>query len=104
MRFCSLVRREDSVSIVSVKGWVYGLVQGVGFRYHTRQHAQALGITGYVRNCDEGSVELVACGEAQAIEQLIDWLKCGGPPYARVDKVLIEPHPAAAFQGFSIRE
>lgn len=91
------------MSIVSVKGWVYGVVQGVGFRYHTQLRARELGITGYVYNCDDGSVEFVASGEPLAIAQFIEWLKRGGPQHARVDNVLIEPHPLIAFPSFSIR-
>ena len=43
---------------------VHGLVQGVGFRYSTQREALQLGLTGYARNMDDGSVEVVACGEA----------------------------------------
>lgn len=48
--------------------WVYGQVQGVGFRYFTQQEALRLGIRGYARNLDDGSVEVVACGEDEAVE------------------------------------
>ncbi|WP_192457410.1 acylphosphatase [Musicola keenii] len=88
---------------VSMIAWVYGVVQGVGFRYHTQLQAQRLGVCGYVRNCDDGSVEVVACGEPQAVEQLINWLRQGGPRYARVDRVLVEPCAVADFEGFGIR-
>lgn len=77
---------------VCTQAWVYGMVQGVGFRYSTQREAQNLGLTGYARNMDDGSVEVLACGEAQKVEQLIDWLKAGGPRSARVDKVLTEPN------------
>lgn len=42
--------------------WVHGSVQGVGFRYTTQHEAQRLGLVGYARNLDDGSVEVVACG------------------------------------------
>lgn len=77
---------------VCTLAWVHGMVQGVGFRYSTQCEAQKLGITGYARNRDDGSVEVLACGETQRVEQLINWLKAGGPRSARVDKVLTEPH------------
>ncbi len=77
---------------VCTLAWVHGMVQGVGFRYSTQHEAQKLGLTGYVRNRDDGSVEVLACGETQRVEQLVDWLKAGGPRSARVDKVLTEPH------------
>ncbi len=49
---------------------VEGIVQGVGFRYSTLRKADSLGLTGYVRNCFDGKVEVVAGGEADRIDQL----------------------------------
>lgn len=63
------------MSKVCTIAWVHGTVQGVGFRYNTQREALQLGLTGYARNLDDGSVEVVACGEADNIEQLIAWLK-----------------------------
>ncbi|CNH62305.1 acylphosphatase [Yersinia aldovae] len=83
--------------------YVYGVVQGVGFRYNTQRQAQELGVTGYARNCDDGSVEVVACGELQAVDELIAWFKQGGPRGARVDRVLTEPYPPTEFDKFKIR-
>ncbi|XTZ36999.1 acylphosphatase [Salmonella enterica] len=84
--------------------WVHGMVQGVGFRYSTQHEAKRLGVTGYARNLDDGSVEVVACGDAQQVEQLIAWLKAGGPRSARVDRVLFEPYqPDKVWSDFSIR-
>ncbi|BBQ84533.1 TPA: acylphosphatase [Kluyvera ascorbata] len=84
--------------------WVYGKVQGVGFRFFTQQEAQRLGLSGYALNLDDGSVEVVACGKSEQVEQLLAWLKAGGPRSARVDKVLAEPHqPDKAWNKFSIR-
>ncbi|AKP35055.1 acylphosphatase [Yersinia aleksiciae] len=83
--------------------YVYGIVQGVGFRYSTQRQAQKLGVTGYARNCDDGSVEVVAYGEPEAVESLMAWIKQGGPRGARVDRVLTEPHPTTAFETFNIR-
>ena len=52
----------------------------------------------------DGSVEVVACGEADRVEKLVAWLKAGGPRSARVDKVLTEPHqPGREYPDFSIR-
>ena len=75
-----------------IKAWVHGMVQGVGFRYSTQMQAQQLGLTGYAHNLDDGSVEVLACGESEQLEQLLSWLKAGGPRSARVDRVLTEPH------------
>ncbi|WP_292972187.1 acylphosphatase [Pantoea sp. UBA4549] len=70
---------------------VYGMVQGVGFRYYTQQQAQTLGLTGHARNLPDGSVEVLACGNEQQVGTLISWLQAGGPHSARVDNVLTEP-------------
>ncbi|MGL5701272.1 MAG: acylphosphatase [Kluyvera sp.] len=84
--------------------WVYGNVQGVGFRYFTQQEAMRLGLRGYAANLDDGSVEVVACGAGEQVEKLLAWLKAGGPRSARVDKVLMEPHqPEKTWNNFSIR-
>ncbi|EQC1554403.1 acylphosphatase [Citrobacter amalonaticus] len=92
------------MSRVCIIAWVYGRVQGVGFRYTTQQEARHLSLTGYARNRDDGSVEVVASGEAEQVDKLLKWLKDGGPRSARVDRVLSEPHrPREAFTGFSIR-
>lgn len=66
------------MSKVCIIAWVYGRVQGVGFRYTTQHEAQRLGLTGYAKNMDDGSVEIVACGEGDRVEQLMKWLKAGG--------------------------
>ena len=74
--------------------WVYGSVQGVGFRYSTQREALQLGLTGYARNLDDGGVEVLACGEAEQVEKLIAWLKAG---------VLTEPHqPTRSWEKFAI--
>lgn len=66
---------------------VNGRVQGVGFREFVRHEASTRGICGYVRNSDDGrSVELVAEGDAQAIDALVVELH-RGPRFARVDGV-----------------
>ena len=72
------------MSKVCIIAWVYGRVQGVGFRYTTQHEAQRLGLSGYAKNLDDGSVEIVACGESDSVEQLMVWLKAGGPRSARV--------------------
>ena len=65
---------------------VHGDVQGVGFRYFVQRRAQQLGLTGWVRNNDDGTVELVAEGGREALEQLKRALQ-EGPRMARVDRV-----------------
>ena len=68
---------------------VSGRVQGVFFRASTRRQAQRLGVTGYARNLADGSVEVLACGEAGAVEQLQQWLWVG-PSAASVTSVRCE--------------
>jgi acylphosphatase len=65
---------------------VSGRVQGVAFRAYTRQQALALGLRGHAVNLRDGRVEVLAVGEADAIEHLGEWLT-HGPPLARVDEV-----------------
>ena len=65
---------------------VSGRVQGVFYRDTTRHKASELGVTGSARNLPDGSVEVIACGEQQAVETLCKWL-WQGPDYARVDDV-----------------
>ena len=59
------------MSKVCIIAWVYGRVQGVGFRYTTQYEAKKLGLTGYAKNLDDGSVEVVACGDAGQASRII---------------------------------
>jgi acylphosphatase len=81
---------------------VSGRVQGVFFRASTCQEAQRRGILGWVRNRSDGSVEVMACAERQALEAFCDWLR-QGPAQARVDNVACEPVEPEEFDGFSVR-
>ena len=63
---------------------VRGKVQGVWFRASTRDEALMLGLRGYARNLSNGDVEVLAVGDADAIDRLAVWLQ-QGPPMARVD-------------------
>ncbi len=81
---------------------VSGRVQGVFFRASTRNEAQRLGLTGWVRNCDDGTVEVVACGADQELGQLESWL-WQGPPNACVTAVTREPAPDEGLHGFDLR-
>jgi acylphosphatase len=81
---------------------IEGKVQGVWFRASTRDRASGLGLVGYAANRPDGSVEVVACGDATALDALADWL-WQGPPLARVERVESEDAPAGAFAGFTTR-
>lgn len=65
---------------------VSGKVQGVFFRASTREQALELGLRGYARNLPEGRVEVLAQGEADALDALERWLQVG-PPMAKVEAV-----------------
>lgn len=65
---------------------VRGYVQGVGFRANCARRADALGVTGWVRNQWDGSVEALFEGDAAAVERLIDWCRVG-PSRAEVTGV-----------------
>ncbi len=76
------------IDLASVQAVVYGYVQGVLFRDFVFRQATKLGLTGYVRNLPEGSVEVNAEGRRKQLEKLISYLKVG-PPMAEVDKVVV---------------
>ena len=83
--------------------WILkGRVQGVGFRWFVLNHAQALGVRGWVRNTEDGSVEVVALGEAGTIDRL-DARLSAGPPGSRVVEVLRSEIPHELVEGKSFR-
>ena len=71
---------------VCVRCYISGQVQGVFFRASTLEQAQMLGIVGHAKNMGDGRVEVLACGDEQAIEALQRWLQ-HGPPNATVTGV-----------------
>ena len=81
---------------------VRGRVQGVGYRYFARDRALELGVSGWVRNRDDGTVEAVACGTAEQLDAFSGYLH-QGPRFGEVRGV--EQQEAALLQsdGFSIR-
>lgn len=78
---------------------VSGRVQGVFFRDSCRREAERLGVAGAARNLDDGRVEVVASGDEDAVDRLIDWCR-EGPPHASVDSVEVEDvDPSSAPSG-----
>ena len=73
----------------SIKGYVTGQVQGVGFRYFVRSLAQQNGLSGYVHNLADGRVEFLLQGEPSVVEQVIALIRIG-PRYAQVDAVSLD--------------
>lgn len=78
------LHRDNHVETLSVR--ITGRVQGVGFRIATVRHAHMLGITGWVRNADDGSVEALLQGPHDQVDRMLSWLHMG-PPAARVQEV-----------------
>jgi acylphosphatase len=84
---------------VIVAGWV----QGVFFRSETRRVANAYGVTGWVRNLEDGRVEAVFEGEEENVKRLVEFCR-KGPPAARVDNVDVSwERYSGSFDDFQIR-
>jgi acylphosphatase len=81
---------------------VSGQVQGVWFRASTKQKAEELGLTGWVRNNPNGCVEAIFEGEEELVNKIIDWCY-NGPPMAKVDNVEVKKQKTVGFKDFSIR-
>jgi acylphosphatase len=82
---------------------ISGRVQGVWFRASTKEKADQLGITGWVRNTPDGHVEAVFEGDEKILQEMLDWCH-HGPQYAKVKNVKITEQPAKNdFRDFSIK-
>lgn len=81
---------------------VYGLVQGINFRYYTVEKAERLQLSGWVKNEPDDSITIVAEGEEGRLKELIDWAK-KGPPLARVDNTEIDWQEPLGEEGFEAR-
>ena len=80
---------------------IFGLVQGVGFRYRFMEQAQGLGIKGWVRNRRGGSVEAIIEGTPEAVEAMLAWAR-RGPPAAQVERVEVSD-TEGGYSGFELR-
>ena len=81
----------------------HGRVQGVFFRASTMEKAREYGLTGWVRNNPDGTVEAVFEGDEEAIEKMLQWCR-EGPPLAHVTKLdVIEEPFTGEFSDFTIR-
>jgi acylphosphatase len=82
--------------------WVKGRVQGVWFRGSCAEQGRLLGVSGWARNLPDGRVEVLAQGEKEAVERLVEWCH-QGPPTARVTRVEIQYEVAGeAVDGFAV--
>jgi acylphosphatase len=83
---------------------VKGRVQGVGFRWFVEYEAQRIGVGGWVRNRDDGAVEVLASGSDAQLDSLYDRLR-EGPRAARIDRIEVdEAAPFSGYQTFQIEE
>jgi acylphosphatase len=83
---------------------VIGRVQGVGFRWFVEREARLIGVGGWVRNRDDGAVEVLAAGDHEQLLSLYDRLR-EGPRAARIDQVVVdEAAPFSGYQTFQIEE
>ncbi|KZN66606.1 hypothetical protein N473_09440 [Pseudoalteromonas luteoviolacea CPMOR-1] len=85
----------------SSKFIITGVVQGVGFRYHTKIKACSLGLTGFAKNLPDRSVEVVVTGQEEDIIALEAWLK-KGPVMAKVASISKESIDEVMSEGFEI--
>jgi acylphosphatase len=82
--------------------YVTGRVQGVGFRFSARSSARYYGITGFVKNMNDGSVYIEAVGSKTQLDEFVKWCR-KGPGMGSVENVRIETSPPRNYEGFSIR-
>lgn len=82
---------------------ISGRVQGVFFRLETQRAAERIGVTGWVRNRRDGTVEALFEGPAENVDAILDWCRQGGPPRARVDSVSVAREPfSGEFERFDV--
>jgi acylphosphatase len=94
---------EDVADLVARHLRVRGRVQGVYFRSSTRQTARRFGVTGWVRNREDGSVEAWFEGDGAAVEAVEAWVHTGGPPAAEVVDVEVRVVTPEGFDRFEVR-
>ena len=88
--------------MVRAQVYVTGRVQGVFFRAFTRERALALGLTGWVKNLPDGSVEIVCEGEDSSVASLLKWCR-KGPPAAHVTDIeAAYAEPTGEFDSFVV--
>jgi len=88
--------------IKSVKVRVFGFVQGIGYRSWTKRKAEELGLKGWVKNLEDGSVESYLEGEESSLNLMIELMK-KGPRFARVEKIEVkEENRVKGYENFQI--
>jgi acylphosphatase len=92
----------DCGGVIRRRVVVRGDVQGVFFRESCRREALTAGVSGWIRNRADGSVEAVFEGSEEAVDSLCSWCR-HGPPHARVEQVDVRAEPARGDSSFMIR-
>ncbi|WP_049568047.1 acylphosphatase [Streptomyces sp. SBT349] len=102
---CPPPPRPDAPSEpVRMTAWVRGQVQGVGFRWHTRARALAIGeLRGFTSNLADGRVQVVAEGSRERCLRLLEWLRDGDTPGRVAGVTEIWDTPRGGYQDFAIR-
>ncbi|KYF41675.1 acylphosphatase family protein [Toxoplasma gondii ARI] len=95
------VSRGAGQDLVAVVFEVHGRVQGVFFRVHTQEHAQHLGLTGWVQNMPGGTVKGEAEGPSAQVEKMLHWLRHIGSPQSRIDQLDILEKKSIAQRNYS---
>lgn len=93
--------KTQSPGVVRVRAIVEGRVQGVFYRDSCCREARRLGVHGWVRNRADRSVEVVAEGARDRVDQLLDWCR-QGPPSAIVSKISVTDEPPRAEREFRV--
>ncbi|HEV3071767.1 MAG TPA: DNA polymerase ligase N-terminal domain-containing protein [Solirubrobacteraceae bacterium] len=97
-----MVQNTSQTAVAAIRVAVSGAVQGVGFRDATLRRARELGVMGWVRNGEEGSMQVHAEGSEPALDELVAFLR-DGPPLARVAGVAVERVAVEGHEQFAIR-
>ena len=82
---------------------VSGAVQGVGYRYTARLIAREIGVSGWVRNLRDGTVEAEVEGSTDQVDEMLAWM-AEGPPGSRVAAAQVADIPAVSGSGFEVRD
>jgi acylphosphatase len=95
-------RDDGPVNRIACHVVVAGRVQGVGFRWFVRKAAEGLGVSGWVRNLDDGRVEAWLEGERERVDELLARIRAGRPP-AHVAEVAVEAREPEGHARFDVR-
>lgn len=80
---------------------IHGQVQGIGYRQSMQHVARKIGLTGWVRNHHDGTVEAIVCGGQAAVAQMLSWAR-HGPRFAQVTQVIVSDAECPETSGFII--